>query len=70
MIYVVVISMITSPVLIKMRAFLESQLDRISKDKEGMEYFEGVYEKDVKLRLKNVDSKLFQNATEYYDDLS
>lgn len=65
MLYFVVI--LSSP-LIEMRTFLESQLEKIWKDKEGMEYFDGVYETDVEWKLKNVNHKLFENATDYYDE--
>ena len=57
-----------SPSLVEMRAFLQDQLKAMWDDvvKQDMEYFDGVYEGDVRQRLSEVEHlivRLRKNST-------
>lgn len=50
-----------------MRKYTESQLEQLKYNKQDMEYFDGVYEPDVRARLEILNYKISQNHSRYYN---
>jgi len=58
---------VSLPILLEMRKYTESQLEQLKYNKQDMEYFDGVYEPDVRARLEILNYKISQNHSRYYN---